>query len=198
MRSSPSRSLVNVLSSFSGDMDALPNSIIPKVTLQNHYPLLGAVYFTSKEIVLIHSPKFRIFVPMNTVDTMPHQGRNIKRIREILGVKQDALAIDLGLSQQAVSLLEQKETLDAPMLEKVATILGVPEEAIKNFNEDIAINIISSTLHDNAGSINNNCTFSFNPIDKIVELYNEKMELYERMLQSEKEKVALLNKLLDK
>ena len=41
-----------------------------------------------------------------------HEGKNIKRIREILGIKQDALAIELGLSQQAISQLEQKETLD--------------------------------------------------------------------------------------
>ena len=40
---------------------------------------------------------------------MVHQGHNVKRIREILGIKQDALAIKLGLSQQAVSQLEQKE-----------------------------------------------------------------------------------------
>jgi hypothetical protein len=31
------------------------------------------------------------------------------------------------------------------MLEKVAKVLGVPEEAIKSFNEEAAINIISST-----------------------------------------------------
>lgn len=127
---------------------------------------------------------------MNT-STKPHQGRNVKRIREMLGIKQDALAFDLNMSQQAVSLLEQKETLDDSMLEKIAKILGVPEEAIKNFNEESAINIISSTLNDNAGSINNNCSFSFNPLDKIV-------ELYERMLQAEKEKNELLQKLLDK
>lgn len=129
---------------------------------------------------------------MNNTATMPHQGRNIKRIREILGVKQDALAIDLGLTQQAVSLLEQKETLDAPMLEKIAQVLGVTQEAIKNFNEDAAINIIANTFHDSSAS---NSTFgnsyNFNPIEKIV-------ELYERMLQAEKEKNELLQKLLDK
>lgn len=81
--------------------------------------------------------------------------------------------------------------LDAPVLEKIAKVLGVPEEAIKNFSEEAAINIISSTLNDNAGSINNNCSFSFNPLDKIV-------ELYERMVQAEKEKNELLQKLLDK
>ena len=35
-----------------------------------------------------------------------HHGRNVKRIREMLGIKQEALAIDLGISQQAISALE--------------------------------------------------------------------------------------------
>jgi transcriptional regulator with XRE-family HTH domain len=98
-----------------------------------------------------------------------HEGRNIKRIREILGIKQEALAIQLGLSQQAISQLEQKETLDAPTLDRVASALGVSAEVIKNFREEAAINIMSSTLHDNSGSVFYNPTF--NPIDKVVELY---------------------------
>lgn len=126
---------------------------------------------------------------MNT--TMPHQGRAVKRIREILGIKQDALAIDLGLTQQAVSLMEQKEVLDAPMLQKVAEILKVPKEAIESFDEEAAVNVISNTFTSNDSStmnaVNPYCTF--NPIDKVV-------ELYERMLQSEKEKVEMLERLL--
>jgi len=45
-----------------------------------------------------------------------HEGRNVKRFREMLGIKQDALAADLGddWNQQRVSLLEQKETIDPP------------------------------------------------------------------------------------
>ena len=35
-----------------------------------------------------------------------YEGRNVKRIREIPGIKQDALANELGLSQQAISALE--------------------------------------------------------------------------------------------
>lgn len=46
-------------------------------------------------------------------DKVVHEGRNVKRIREVLGIKQEALAMDLALSQQAISQLEQKETLDA-------------------------------------------------------------------------------------
>jgi len=123
-------------------------------------------------------------------DKTVHEGKNIKRIREILGIKQDALAIDLGLSQQAVSLLEQKETLDAPMLEQVAKALKVPVEAIKNFDEELAVNIISNTFNDHAVGYANNYTPTFNPLDKVV-------ELYERLLQSEREKVEMLQKTLE-
>jgi transcriptional regulator with XRE-family HTH domain len=89
-----------------------------------------------------------------------HQGRNIKRFREMLGLKQEALAYALGeeWSQKRVSLLEQREVIEDDILLQVSQILKVPVEAFKNFTEEAAINIISSTLHDNAGSINNNCT----------------------------------------
>lgn len=131
---------------------------------------------------------------MNNTATMPHQGRNVKRIREMLGIKQDALAIDLGLTQQAVSQLEQKETLDTPVLEKVAKILGVAPDTIKTFSEEtIAFQI--QTMNDNSQAI---YQYHFNPIDKLVELYEETKKLYERLLQAEKEKNELLHKLLNK
>jgi len=120
-----------------------------------------------------------------------HQGRNVKRIREILGIKQDALAYDLNLSQQAISQLEQKESIDPALLEEISKALKVPVEAIKNFDEQAAINIISNTFtshdHSTLNAVNPNC--SFNPIDKIV-------ELYEALVKNEKEKVELLQKML--
>jgi transcriptional regulator with XRE-family HTH domain len=117
-----------------------------------------------------------------------HLGRNIKRIRELLGVKQDALAIDLGddWNQQKISYLEGKEEIDAPLLEQVARALKVTPEAIKNFNEQAAVNIIANTFKDNAILNGVNYYPSFNPVDKVV-------ELYERML---KEKDQLIEKLL--
>jgi transcriptional regulator with XRE-family HTH domain len=83
-----------------------------------------------------------------------HQGRNVKRFREMLGIKQEALALELGddWSQRKISLLEQKEVIEPELLEQVAKALKVPAEAIKNFDEEAAINIISNTVnnHDNA------------------------------------------------
>jgi transcriptional regulator with XRE-family HTH domain len=78
-----------------------------------------------------------------------HEGRNVKRIREILGIKQEALALELGISQQAISSLEQKEALDKEMLEKIAKALKISPEAIRSFNEENTINIFSNTYNDN-------------------------------------------------
>lgn len=139
---------------------------------------------------------------MNTSPEMTkkiHQGRNIRRFREMIGLKQEGLAFELGeeWSQKRVSLLEQKEVVEQEILDQVAQILKVPAEAIKNFSEEAAVNIIASTLNDNAGSINNNCTINFNPVDKWVEALEENKKLYERLLNSEQEKNELLRRLLD-
>lgn len=126
-----------------------------------------------------------------------HQGRAVKRIREILQVKQETLASELGISQQSVSLLETKETIDPETLEQIAKTLKVPVDAIKNYNEEAAVSFVSS-FHDNSVShvIGNYGTYNFNPIDKWVEALEKNEKLYEALLKSEREKVALLEKML--
>jgi len=127
-----------------------------------------------------------------------HQGRNIKRFREMLGIKQEALAHELGAdwSQKKISLLEQKETVEDAILAQVSEILKIPVEAIKNFDEEQAITVISSTFNDNSAVVYNNPVF--NPIDKIMQLHEEKIALYERMLKEKDEMMARLEKLLEK
>ena len=121
-----------------------------------------------------------------------HHGRNVKRFREMLGIKQEALAYELGedWNQKKLSLLEQKEVIEDALLEKVAKHLKVPADAIKNFDEEAAVNIIANTFHDDATAYCQNYKCNFNPIDKIV-------ELYEALVKSEKEKVELVQKMLD-
>ncbi|MAY86306.1 MAG: transcriptional regulator [Pseudooceanicola sp.] len=120
-----------------------------------------------------------------TTETKPnHIGRKIARIRELRGMKQETLAEELGISQQSVSNLEQSETVEEMKLEEIAKVLGVTKEAIENFSEETVFNNINN-FHDN--SIQNN----FNPIEKIV-------ELYERLVQAEKDKVAYLEELFKK
>jgi transcriptional regulator with XRE-family HTH domain len=135
-----------------------------------------------------------------------HQGRNIKRFREMLGVKQDALASMLGddWNQQKISLLEQKEQIDDPLLEQIAGQLKVPADAIKKFDEETAIfNIQNNFEGSNKGvnsvyagnTENNQCTF--NPLEKYAEAMEANKQLYERLLQSEKEKNELLQNMLN-
>jgi transcriptional regulator with XRE-family HTH domain len=134
-------------------------------------------------------------------DKKIHEGKNVKRIREILGIKQDDLATRIGLTQQAVSQLEAKESVDKEVLEKIASAMGVNVDAIKNFNEEAAVNYFNS-FYDNSGkgaffsSTNNNCTF--NPLEELMKALDENKKLYERLLESEKEKVQMLETLLKK
>ncbi len=107
-----------------------------------------------------------------------NQGRNIKRFREMLGIKQDALAHSLGddWNQQKISLLEQKEAIDNDLLEQISVALKVPVDAIKNFDEEQVVNIVTNTFTDFkdqavASPVGMNYHCNFNPLDKVVELY---------------------------
>jgi len=113
-----------------------------------------------------------------------HIGRKIGRIRELRGIKQEVLAAELGISQSAVSLIERSETIDEDKLQQVAQVLGVSAEAIKNFSEEVLVFHIQN-MHDNATAYAYNFQCTYNPLDKVV-------ELYERLLASEREKTELM------
>ncbi len=127
-----------------------------------------------------------------------HQGRNIKRFREMLGIKQEGLATELGedWNKQKISLLEQKESIEPELLGKVAKGLKVPVEAIKNFDESAAINFIASTFHDNGSIINTNCTLNINPVEKWIETLEENRRLYAALLKEKDEKIEMLEKIV--
>lgn len=128
---------------------------------------------------------------MSTAIKPKHIGRNISRIRELKDMKQEALAQAIGTNQQTISAIENSETVDEQKLIEIAKALGVSVEAIENFSDEGVINYFNSFNNNvvTTGSIfATNCTF--NPLDKVV-------ELYERLVQAEKDKVAYLEKLLN-
>lgn len=139
-----------------------------------------------------------------TATTKKHIGRNIARIREMRGMKQETLAEILGISQQKVSLLENAETLEDPKLVPIAEALEISVEALKNFSEDAFFNIIANTYNNTsndhstliASSLNYQPTF--NPLDKLLESYEENKRLYERLLENEKEKSRVIEELVRK
>ncbi|MBE4950871.1 helix-turn-helix domain-containing protein [Chryseobacterium culicis] len=134
------------------------------------------------------------------MDHKIHQGRNVKRFREMLGIKQEALALDLGedWNQKKISLLEQKETIENPLLEKISEVLKIPVEAFQNFDEEQAVNIIANTFGEHGIGYQRNDNPIFNPIEQVIKLHEEKIALYERMLKEKDEMMSRLERLLDK
>lgn len=132
---------------------------------------------------------------MSTAIKPKHIGRNISRIRELKDMKQEALAQAIGTNQQTISAIENSETVDEQKLIEIAKVLGVSVEAIKNFSEEAVFNYFN-TFNDTVSNssfgqgANNNYDCTFNPLDKVV-------ELYERLVQAEKDKVEYLEKLLN-
>ena len=106
--------------------------------------------------------------------------------------------MELDWSQQRVSLLEQKEEIEDPILEEIAKVLKVPAEAIKKLDDEKALNIISNTFNDH--SVLNGILYNptFNPLDKYVEQVEENKKLYQQLLKEKEAMIEELKKLLNK
>ncbi len=127
-----------------------------------------------------------------TMDTIENPvkknvGRNIQKLRVYFGIKQEALAKDLGMSQQSISKIEQQEEIEETLLLKISDALGVAPEMIRNFDEEKTIyHINNNSFRDNTFEEGSSAIAQqFNPVEKIV-------ELYERLLKSEREKNEIL------
>ena len=127
---------------------------------------------------------------METATNNPvlHIGRKIERLRKATGLTQTGLGARLGISKQAVSKIEQAEAINEDRLEWIAGALGISAEAIHHFTDDMLVFHIQH-MHDQATAYAYNFQCTYNPLDKVV-------ELYERLLRVEREKVELLKKRL--
>ncbi len=117
-------------------------------------------------------------------------GRNVQRIRMFLGIKQETLAAGLGISGSEVSKIEKQDEIEEELLSRIAGVLGVSSEMIRDFDVGKAIYNINhnyqyATISDGATTYGGSGPQQINPIEKIV-------ELYECLLQSEREKIELL------
>ena len=115
-----------------------------------------------------------------------HVGRNLQRIRVYLGMKQEALAADLGVNQQVISKIEKQEEIEEGFLKRIAEVLGISEEVIKDFDVEKTIFNINHHNYKDANISEGATTYAIvqqiNPLEKIV-------ELYERLLKSEQDKL---------
>lgn len=118
-----------------------------------------------------------------------NQGANVRTLRNILGIKQETLAEELGTTQQAVSYLEQRPVLKKDMLVKIAQVLNVPVKIIEELEENPLSVVIENNHFENGSYIGNGVGNTgviendqiqtkhnephIYPLDKVTELSNE-------------------------
>ena len=120
-------------------------------------------------------------------------GNNVKRIREMLGMKQFTLAEGCDWSQQLMSKLESSDTIDDKRLETIAENLGVTPEFIKKFEEEKTIcNIMD--VHDNTFTDNASADQNYQPIFNNTSC-DEVEKLLKTFLQNEEQKSQSLTAL---
>ena len=147
---------------------------------------------------------------MTYVQAKIHQGKNVKRFREMLGIRQEGLADQLGSewNQKRISLIEAREMVEPNLLKAIAEVLKIPVQVLENFDEQAAINYFNTFNHSNYahGDVSNMSTQNFDPHNALVEamkelktIYGENRELnaknevlYESLLHLEREKIAVL------
>lgn len=136
---------------------------------------------------------------INLHESTIHHGHNIKRVRRLKDMNQDVLADTVSMSQQTVSRYEAMKEIDDEILVRFAKALDIPVEQLKNTEENAPMiyiennnfeseNTGSGTINTAAGIQDVDANY-YNPIEKVT-------ELYERLLQSEKEKYESLEKRL--
>ena len=125
-----------------------------------------------------------------------HQGRNIRFFNNVWNMKQEYFAEQIGVKQPVVTKIEKQKIIEEAMLLKCAEVLGISVDMFKEFNSEKMLD--SYTYHiDKIPNTNGAISISkdgstptnyYYPIEKLIELHHKNMELYERLLQAEKEK----------
>jgi transcriptional regulator with XRE-family HTH domain len=112
-------------------------------------------------------------------------GTKIKKLRELKNLTQEHMATVIGVTQSAYSRLEMGETeITYSKLERIAGELGMKPEEVIAFNESMVFNV----MHNQTGN---------GLIIQNHSLNNEERELYKQQIETLKEEVNYLKKIID-
>ncbi len=113
-------------------------------------------------------------------------GDNLRKIREIKGIKQESIAKQLGITTNGYGKIERGETsLNIKRLEEIAQILGVNALDVMQFDENIIFNINTMSNSAPNGTVNN------------YALSNEERQFFAEQIKSLNELVEKQNKLIE-
>ena len=127
-----------------------------------------------------------INVDMENVNKYQKIGDNLRKIREIKGIKQESVAKQLGITTNGYGKIERGESaINIDRLEQIATILGISAMDIMQFDESIIFNINTMSNSAPNGIVNN------------YSLTTEERDLLLAQIKSLNEVVDRQNKLID-
>lgn len=129
-----------------------------------------------------------------------HQGHNVRSVREANGMEIEVLASKLGLSVDDLYGLEARRRIEEELLVKIAAILSVPVEVLKEKEEPIPMyethtnykttfikNGSVNGTSENGGAHWEHTTFhaspTIHPIDKMAELLERMLTYNENRIQ---------------
>lgn len=92
---------------------------------------------------------------------------------------------------------EQKETSENALFQKISETMKSHVDNFRSFARENSVNIISNTFNSSSIGYQKNYNPEFNSIDQILELHEDTIGLYERMLKERDEKLEKLVKLAE-
>lgn len=121
-----------------------------------------------------------------------HQGTNVRLARITRGINQQELADKLNKQQRDISVIEGQSNIEDELLKQISLALDVPLEFLQGFSLGTATStyIGSISSQDNGSStgiMEVAHDVNYFPLDKVS-------ELYERLLDQQKETIAKLEK----
>jgi len=123
-----------------------------------------------------------------------HDGLQISRYRISINMRQEELGVLMDVTQQTVSNWEQTPQLDDELFAEIAAKMGIDPEKLRIFNpptgtyyhiQEVKESAVISEMKDSA-------VCNVNPLQELLRAKEEIQNLYERLLEAEKEKNAAL------
>ena len=141
-----------------------------------------------------------------TSDTKPeldkiHHGENIRKMRTMLGVKQQILAENLGKGwcQKKISMLEDRDQINIETIRQIAEALGIsPHIIARSTNQTFRLavqltTLISTENHSVAAALTLDQVVTLSPL---IDALTKQLVLFEHLLERQKANQLLLKTIL--
>ncbi len=133
-----------------------------------------------------------------TTEGIVHHGHNLRKMRNLRGVKQSDIAEQMGVQQSTVCYWETCSKIDDVKLDKLAGILNIDPVILKTMKEEpVMIYVENNTFNLQEGSFNNIAPNHNDAVNRIENAYYSSSEATKKLRKQLKEEQSLNKQLRD-